>query len=87
MTCKDPTAFEKISTHLYIYNYVFVVLSCNQVENPWQLARRSNMTGINPSTACTYMSSSKVHLYHTTPKYTIASMKVVLSFDVYSTNR
>ena len=30
-----------------------------------QLARRSNMTGINPSTACTYMSSFKVDLYNT----------------------
>ena len=35
----------------------------------WQLARRSNMTGINPVTACTYMSSSKVHLYHTRPNF------------------
>ena len=35
----------------------------------WQLARRSNMTRINPVTACTYMSSSKVHLYHTRPNF------------------
>ena len=42
----------------------------------FKTAHRSNMTGINPSTACTYLSSSKVHLYHTTP---ITSMRMFMT--------
>merc|ERR1712131_82809 len=47
----------------------------------WQLARRSNMTRIIPVTACTYMSSSKVHLYHTRPNF---SFYIHISFSSLS---